>query len=410
MKIKKRYLTYDYISLGLILFLIALKLIFSYLLVESGYWLRHLPTNYEKFNVLNLPQNISSHLEYVILPLMSYFILSNYRFLGKLKLTFWISLTLIGLNLMTSLLNSKPLLESLNLSLKLISPIYFFIALVTFSKKHKYNLRPIMLNIFKLCLTLIIISLLFFNISMNRMEVQWPIYFSNIHTHSYVIVSVCMGYSYLLYRRKKWKSLFFFLIASLVIFYIGYNVRTALLVYLVYIFVMLFLMHDFFKYLWLQILALTPIISLFALLLIQSLDLNNISSGRLDMYAQKFKILKEYNSIEILLGRGFGSDLIKTESWWWEEKGSHSDILTYLVENGILFLIAFVLIILSILPSYRRINLLFFAAIMGYYFSSLVSNGIAVRPLSAYVYFIFLAYAYVDILERSNLTQITNRN
>jgi hypothetical protein len=214
-----------------------------------------------------------------------------------------------------------------------------------------------------------------------------------------------MGYSYLLYRRKKWKSLLLFFIASLVVYYIGYNVRTALVVYLFYISVILFLMNDFFKYVWLQIIVLTPIIFFSVLMIIQNMDVNKISSGRLDMYAEKYEVLKEYSALEILFGRGAGSDLMKTESWWWEEKGSHSDMLTYLVENGILFLTAFILIILSVFPSYSRLNLLFFGVIMGYYISSLISNGIAVRPLSAYIFFLFFAYLYVDILERSKLGQ-----
>jgi len=40
---------------------------------------------------------------------------------------------------------------------------------------------------------------------------------------------------------------------------------------------------------------------------------------------------------------------------------------------------------------------------MGYLITSLISNGVAVRPLSAYVFFIILAYIYLTTYETSKL-------
>ena len=212
-----------------------------------------------------------------------------------------------------------------------------------------------------------------------------------------------MPYTYLLYRKRKWKAILFFLIFSFLVLYIGYNVRTALLMYIVYIFMLLFLMHDFFKYLWLQIVVLIPVLLLMVLFTIQSIDINKLSSGRIEMYGDKFEILKEYNFLEFAFGKGAGSDFIKTESWWWEEMGSHSDFITYTVENGLIYLMAFITIIFSLLPYILKINLIFFTFILCYFISSIISNGIADRPLAGYVFFLGLATIYLDIVKRKEL-------
>jgi len=398
MKIKKKYLGYDYISIGILLFLISLKLIFSYLLVEPGYWLRHLPTNYEKFNFLNLPQNFSSHLEYLILPLMVSFLLVNYKYLGKLKVSFVFTFVLIAVNFLTAFLNDKSIFDSINLTLKLISPIYLFIALIVFSKKHHRDLKKPVFRIINLCLILAIIALMVFDISVNRMVEQWPIYFANIHTHSYIMVCVCIAYSLGMYKKGQRTRHILFLILSFLLLYFGYNVRTTLVMYLLYIFIILFLLSDVLKFLWVQLLILLPFVALIIFFTIQSFDVNQYSSGRLDMYKEKLEILEHYSFPELLLGRGYGADFIKTETWWWEEKGSHNDYITFITENGALYLIVFVFLILSLFTSYRKINLIFLFLILGYLTSSAISNGIAARPLAGYVFFLVLSLVYTELV------------
>ena len=100
----------------------------------------------------------------------------------------------------------------------------------------------------------------------------------------------------------------------------------------------------------------------------------------------------------MFLEEGAGSDFITTESWWYDDKGSHSDFLTFTVENGIPYLLLFIFLIVTIIPYYKKINLIYFSLLLGYFLSSLISNGIAVRPLAGYIYFIVLAYIYIDIV------------
>ena len=67
------------------------------------------------------------------------------------------------------------------------------------------------------------------------------------------------------------------------------------------------------------------------------------------MYNEKFKMLKSYSMPEYVFGRGAGSDFITTESWWYDDKGSHSDFLTFTVENGIPYLLLFIFLIVKFL-------------------------------------------------------------
>jgi O-antigen ligase len=114
------------------------------------------------------------------------------------------------------------------------------------------------------------------------------------------------------------------------------------------------------------------------------------------MYVKKFDILKTYTTKDYLLGRGWESDLVRTTEWWWVEKGSHNDYLTYVVENGIPYTILFVLLILSLLFLSRKVSLIFASMVIGYLLTSALSNGMAVRPLASYFFFIVLAYIYCN--------------
>lgn len=389
--------------MGGVLFFIYLKLLFSYLNVKNSYWLRHLPLNVDEFNPLNLPANFSGKLEYIIIPLMVLYILKNFKALGKFKLTLFVGVLMICLNIGTSIYNNLPIIDSINHTLKLFSPILLFVCLIIFAKTKENDLKKIVLTTFKLCLLLTVIALLFFHISMNRVVVQWPIYFDNIHTHSYILSAVSIGISYFIFKSKSTYYLLFFILISFLILLLGYGVRTVLVVYLTYIIAVLYLKNKFFKYLWVQIMVMLPIILIGVFFILQSLDINKFSSGRLEMYGEKFKILTTYSIPEYALGRGTGSDFIKTESWWYAKKGSHSDFITFTVENGIPYFLLFLLLMLTIIPNYTRVNLIYLSLIIGYLFSSLISNGLAGRPLAGYVFFMVLAYIYMDIV-RSKIT------
>ena len=334
---------------------------------------------------------------------MMLFILMNLKHLKRLSIALIISFILFALNIITGLFNDIPIFKSITYTLKVVSPLYFFMVLIIFSYKKEFNLKPVLLATIKLCLFLVLVGLLFFEISMNRITPQWPIYFINIHTHSYILVCTFIGISYLIYKKKKFLWLFIFLLLSFIVLFTGYNVRTAMIVYLIYIAAMLYVNHNFFKVLWLQIIIYLPVFALLFVFTSQSINYNKVSSGRLEMYEKKLDILQTYSFREVLTGRGHGSDFIRTDSWWWTKKGSHSDFITFLVENGVVYLMFFILLILCIIPSYRKFNLIYTSLVFGYFFSSLISNGFAMRPLSGYIFFLLLAYIYIDINPKRTL-------
>ncbi|MFK5878241.1 MAG: hypothetical protein QM478_01960 [Flavobacteriaceae bacterium] len=382
-----------------ILFLIFIKLIFSYLLVKLSYFQRTFTPNDEKFNILGLPSNLSAIIEYALLPLLIVFIVRNFNFFKKGKIIFQVSILLYLLNVITGVLNRVSLVDSINYSLKLFAPIYLFLALVIEYNRSSFDLKKNMINFIKVCFILLIIGLLFFDPSFNRGAFYFPIYFSGNHTHSYVLVCCFIGISYLLFRKGKKKWMIVFMLTSFTFLLIGYNIRTSLLLYLIYIVVMLYLCNNMFKYLIVKgAIIVLPIIILI-LFIKYSGDFDYFTSGRLSMYGEKIDQLSRNSFLDWLFGSGSGSDLIVIDAWWWEKKGAHSDIITYLVENGIVYLGLLLLVLFILFILLGKINMIYCSLILGYFITGLISNGILSRPLAAYMFFIVLSFIYVDIME-----------
>lgn len=377
-----------------ILLLLFLKFTFSYLSVELDWWTRHLTPNIEKLNPLNLPINIMEYIEYLLIPSMLLFIFLNFKKLGILLVPFSLTFLLYGLNFGTSIYNSVSLIDSLKYSFRISAPLYFFIVLVLRAKEEGRNNRTVLIQFIVYCSFLAIVALLFFDITMNKGVVRLPVYFSSLHSHNYVLVSIFMGIAYLI-KDKTW-LLIAFLLASFMFLILGYNVRTAVVFYFIFIIAMLYYASDFFKYLYYKIIIFIPFFLGLLWVYLRNIDLNTFSSGRITMYVKKFDILKTYTTKDYLLGRGWESDLVRTTEWWWVEKGSHNDYLTYVVENGIPYTILFVLLILSLLFLSRKVSLIFASMVIGYLLTSALSNGMAVRPLASYFFFIVLAYIYCN--------------
>lgn len=387
-----------------ILFLVFIKLIFSYLLVKLSYFQRHFTPNDEKYNILKLPSDFSTIIEYILLPLLVVFIVRNLKLFSKGKFIFQVSIFLYFINILTGLLNGISLFSSINYSLKLFAPIYLFFALIIAHYKNGFDLKKNMKNVIKVCLVLTFIGLLFFDPSFNRGAFFLPIYFSGNHTHSYILVCCFIGISYLLFRSDKKKWMVVFLLASFTFLLVGYNIRTSLVLYLIYIIVMLYLCNNMFKYLIVKgIIVILPLLIL-VVFIKYKVDLDYFSSGRLSMYAEKIDQLSRNSFLEWTFGSGYGSDLIVIDAWWWEKKGAHSDVITYLVENGIIYLGFFFLTIISLLILLGKINMIYCSLILGYFITGTISNGLLSRPLAAYVFFTVLAFIYVDILSESNKT------
>ena len=108
-----------------------------------------------------------------------------------------------------------------------------------------------------------------------------------------------------------------------------------------------------------------------------------LTSGRLSMYDEKFSLIKNFTITEFLIGKGYGSDLIFTEEWWWAALGSHNDFISLFFENGLLFLFLFMITLINIYKLFQsNLGRCIFLTII---FTSIVSTGFFVRPMSMYI-------------------------
>lgn len=327
---------------------------------------------------------------------MAIYFIRNFSRFKKFIITIEIIIIFLFLNVLTGIYNSIDILSSIQLSLKLSSPILFFLVIIVHWENYSFDIEKLALNTVKLCVFLSIVALLFFHPTANRGDQRFlPIYFESIHTHSYILVSIFSILGYLLYLRKKYVLLIFFLITSLLFLTFGYAVRTAVLVYLFYCGVMLYNLHPIFKHLWVKGIVYGPLIILGGLILSTNFSLDEYSSGRLSMYSEKVDQIKTFNLAEVFLGQGQGSDLIRSKIWAYEDKGAHSDIITYFIENGLIFLFFYFCLILFLLFHKKNQSSIYLFLILGYFISSMISNGITTRPLAGYVFFISLAYIYL---------------
>lgn len=388
---------------NVIVVLLVVKLLFSYLLVRLSYFQKHLISNSESYNFLGVPSELSNSVEYLLLPVLILFVLF-YRKWAKFSVSILLFFVIMGvLNIITGLINNVALLGSITFTLKIFSPILLFCSLVIYHNKTDLDLKKLLIKFFKLCIFLTIIAVLLFNPTFNRLTNYLPVYFDSIHTHNYVLVSIFMGISYFLYRKNKSYQLILFFAISFTFLLLGYNVRTALIMYLIYIIGMLFLVSDLFKFLLIKLAVFVPLFIILGLFVKSEVDLNEVSSGRTTMYADKVEQLSTYNLKDWLFGRGYGSDLIYTDIWWWDKKGAHSDFITFVVENGIIYLSLFIILFTYLINLTKRINIIYAVIILSALFSGIISNGVLVRPLANYMLFMVLAYIYIDIKQRQNL-------
>lgn len=379
-------------NINAIFTLLILKLTFSYLDIELGWWLRHLTPDSQRFNFLGLKPGFSGKIEYVLFPLIIFYVVNNFKKLGNYKVTFFLTTFLFSFNIITSYINNQELINSITYSLKICSPIYFLFVLEThFKSSHlelKLKLKKLIMFIFFLAL----IAFCIFNVSYNRGHERLPIYFSGLHTHNYILSIAFVTIAYFLKDKRYY--LLSFLIASFSFLLIGYNVRTPLIFYFIFSITTLYYASNSFKRVYAFLFVASPIFLALLYLNYSNYNFDEFSSGRITMYKEKLNMISRFNTKEVLFGRGWGTDLISTDKWWYEKKSSHNDYLTLIVENGIIYLLFFLLTIFSLLLTKKHISIFLIALILGYLTTSFFSNGIALRPLVGYMF--FMTYALIS--------------
>jgi len=244
---------------------------------------------------------------------------------------------------------------------------------------------------------IIIISLLnfyaFINFSpeYNRTERFLPSYFGGVHTSSYILLSTYF-LLFIVYETSQ-KSFAFkifltiYTIFCLYMFMLGWGVRTILLSFSLFHILNYLSKKNFknpfsnFLIIFFTIIFLTLVLLEFNIIFIENIDL--LASGRISMYDEKFSLIRNFTIAEFSFGKGFGSDLIFTEVWWWDTKGSHNDFITIFFENGILFFILFVITLNNIykLLENELLKIIFLTMIA----TSLLSVGFMARPIPSYL-------------------------
>lgn len=228
----------------------------------------------------------------------------------------------------------------------------------------------------------------FMPVEVNRDEAWLPAYFTNLHTSAYVVLAgLACAYASdaTAQSRSARRFLFgFFVFASYMLAF-GWGVRSSFLA-LGVMYGAMFLgrkgIEPLLSVLGTAAVATTLLICavLYEPTLYSIFDFG--TSGRLSMYQEKAAFLSNYSLTDWLIGRGAGSDLMVSNIWWWEEKGSHNDFLTFLTEHGLVYL-ALVLAACGVTYRYAKTHEER-AILCAIFITSAVSNGVLVRPAAFY--------------------------
>lgn len=290
----------------------------------------------------------------------------------------------------TLIYTKASFLDAISAHLKIYLPLLVFPVLL---KQLQFDSKGFIGNV-KLfsfmTIILIFIGFIFLPVSYNRMVAWLPSYFGGLHSTSYVALMLgFVIYALLLYDEIKPKYAFLLISALSLLIFFGWGVRTATLAMLIFI---LGLSIDYIRF------GDKPILkhvflffaAVFFVLIFYfgiSDEIDNFSSGRISMYKDKYAQLMSNDFLNWLIGNGAGSDLIETDVWWWAAKGSHSDLITMIVEAGIIYLGVFLWTIFRVSASQNWQTKCMLAAVL---VTSTVSNGIFVRPIAGYIFAIVL--------------------
>jgi len=305
---------------------------------------------------------------------------------------FYLIFVQILIVIISSLVNDLSIISSVQNISRTLLPLAILVFLINEPRiSLAYNLDKLG---FYLCLAVIILSVyafLNFEPEINRGLILLPSYFGGVHTSSYILLSsFFILFTIYFKNQNNFKIKLFYITYIILCFYmfsIGWAVRTILLSIILFFYLYFFSFKinkgpiKSFTFLFVLILIILLILNTFNLLDFQNLD--QFSSGRLSMYKEKLILISNFSLKEFFLGKGYGSDLIFSQVWWWAEKGSHNDYITLFYENGILFMIIF-LILLNKLYKLLSTNIekSLFIIIL---FTSFISNGFLTRPIAMYL-------------------------
>ncbi len=108
------------------------------------------------------------------------------------------------------------------------------------------------------------------------------------------------------------------------------------------------------------------------------IEIEQVGSGRIGTWLQRLDVLAERDAGTFMFGGGIFSDLARSPTWRGKMTTAHNTFLTYLIESGLVGLLALVLVIVLFM---RRMGPQGYCLMAALVMSCLVSNGLPLRPI-----------------------------
>lgn len=340
----------------------------------------------------------TAFLDGVILVAAASIFLANLRAAESYTRTLVLGGLLVLLAAASSVVNDIPPIEGFTNAAKALTPLAILPALFIYSRQAPWDFRNACWLLLGTCLALVVYGILTLPPEFNKGRTYLPAYFANLHTSAHVVLA-----SILLAWGLAWRTSRRAILHQSLILVIGggflavaWGVRTSIagLVVASAVFYLRNQPHLRPKAAFLATftVAIGLVWSIASGWEVSLTDIDEFASGRLDMYTYKAQEFADRDLRHVLFGRGYGSDLAVTRTWWWGEKDSHNDYIKLTGELGLLF-IAFFIAILRDLIRRHKDNSLYLAIWAAYLVSCGISNGFISRPLATYVLMFGVALA-----------------
>ncbi len=273
---------------------------------------------------------------------------------------------------------------------RFVLPLLVYFALMLCSVNHQSRTGRLSEDLMLLVFLLGLAGLFFMPDNFNHQQTKLPTYFSNLHKAAYIFsVALVVGtICYPAQARGRRLLLLVLMLFAVFMLLVGWSIRTPLILLAVYFGVLYMARFGATGKTALYLLIPVLVIAV-ALLSSEFIDWNRVSSGRLNMWQVKLRMLANADLVQFFFGRGFGSDYIEVDNWF-GEKDSHNNYLQTITELGV---VGLVLLLGNIALLYRlQPNLPGRALVLGYAATGLFSNGIIYRLLPGYMVAVALAY------------------
>lgn len=130
-------------------------------------------------------------------------------------------------------------------------------------------------------------------------------------------------------------------------------------------------------------------------------DIYRMGSGRIGTWLGRIDDFSHRSLLEMLIGSGPGSDVYRGAMWTYEAT-AHNTFITYLIEYG---LVGFVFLLVTIAYLPRLFGKIIIPVLVATIASSLIGNGLLMRPLPMLLY-LFAGYLWYAKFMRGRMPEV----